>query len=373
MTVTLQLITRENFDAVACLSVFEHQLDFLASNSYSIAEASFNPFLRTRAIYLGEEPVGFLMYLAPEAHEEPAGEYGIWRFMIDAKHQGKGLGRLALQLLLDEIRACGDATRIFISYMPDNADAQRFYASFGFRETEIDESGEMVAVLAADARELVSACAQAQAFILDLDGTMVDTLGDFVAVLERVLTELGLPVVDRAFVEKTVGRGSEHLIRSCLAQVGGAPELYEQAWALYQAQYRALNGQFAEVYPGVREGLQRLRALGLPMACLTNKPAAFARELLRVKGLDGFFDKVFGGDDFERKKPDPLPLLKTCEALGSEPAKTWMIGDSSNDAQAAHAAGCSVVLVSYGYNHGEPIRQVPAQQYVDRLDQIVLS
>ncbi|MFY7863721.1 phosphoglycolate phosphatase [Roseateles sp.] len=213
----------------------------------------------------------------------------------------------------------------------------------------------------------------AQAFILDLDGTLVDTLGDFVAVLERVLAELGLPLVDRAFVEKTVGRGSEHLIRSCLAAVGGAEDLYERAWSLYQEKYRALNGQYSEVYPGVREGLQRLRALGLPMACLTNKPAAFARDLLRVKGLDVYFDHVFGGDDFARKKPDPLPLLKTCEALGSSPALTWMIGDSSNDAQAAHAAGCPVVLVSYGYNHGEPIRSVPAQQYLDRLDQLRLS
>ncbi|MCV2361672.1 phosphoglycolate phosphatase [Paucibacter sp. TC2R-5] len=211
-----------------------------------------------------------------------------------------------------------------------------------------------------------------QAFIVDLDGTLVDTLGDFVAVLERVLTGLGLAAVDRGFVELTVGRGSEHLIRSCLAQVGGDPALYEQAWQQYQMQYRVLNGQFSEVYPGAREGLQRLRCLGLPMACLTNKPAAFARELLSQKGLDGYFDKVFGGDDFERKKPDPLPLLKTCEALGSAPARTWMIGDSSNDAQAAHAAGCPVVLVSYGYNHGEPIGSVPAQQYVDRLDEIKL-
>lgn len=211
------------------------------------------------------------------------------------------------------------------------------------------------------------------AFIIDLDGTLVDTLGDFVAVLERVLSELGLATVDRAFVEQTVGRGSEHLIRSCLAHVGADAGLYERAWALYQQQYRALNGQFSAVYPGVIEGLQRLRATGLPMACLTNKPAVFARELLALKGLDGFFDKVFGGDDFARKKPDPLPLLMTCEALGTAPASTWMIGDSSNDAQAAQAAGCPVVLVSYGYNHGEPIRNVLASLYIDRLDQLKLG
>ena len=209
------------------------------------------------------------------------------------------------------------------------------------------------------------------AFMIDLDGTLVDTLGDFVAVLHAVLDELGLPRVPREFVEHTIGQGSEHLIRSVLAEVGAAAALYERAWALYQQHYARLNGQHAEVYPGVREGLAALRALGLPMACLTNKPAAFARELLRRKQLDDFFDQVFGGDDFERKKPDPLPLLKTCEALGSAPATTWMVGDSSNDARAAQAAGCPVALLAYGYNHGQPIREVPAQRYLERLDQLL--
>lgn len=209
------------------------------------------------------------------------------------------------------------------------------------------------------------------AFMIDLDGTLVDTLGDFVAVLDRVLADMSLPTVDRDFVEHTIGQGSEHLIRSVLTQVGAGPDRYEQAWTLYQHHYEALNGQFADIFPGVVEGLTQLRALGLPMACLTNKPAAFARELLRRKGLDGHFDRVFGGDDFERKKPDPLPLLKTCEALGSAPATTWMIGDSSNDAAAARAAGCPIVLVTYGYNHGQPIRAVPALRHLDRLDQLL--
>ncbi len=212
-----------------------------------------------------------------------------------------------------------------------------------------------------------------EAFIVDLDGTMVDTLGDFVAVLNRVLQDLALPAVGRDFVERTVGQGSEHLIRSTLAHVGADPALYEDAWARYQAHYTVLNGQHSEVFPGVVEGLQRLRALGRPMACLTNKPAAFARDLLAKKDLAKYFDKVFGGDDFARKKPDPLPLLKTCEALGTAPGATWMIGDSSNDARAATAAGCPVVLVRYGYNHGEPIDAVPALQHLDRLDAINLG
>ena len=209
-----------------------------------------------------------------------------------------------------------------------------------------------------------------QAAIVDLDGTMVDTLGDFVVALGLTLGELGLPVVDRAFVEMTVGKGSEHLLRRTLAQVGGDAALYDAAWAAYQRHYLAINGQHSAVYPGVVEGLQRLRAAGLRLACLTNKPTAFARPLLASKGLDGFFEVVFGGDAFASKKPDPLPLLETCRTLGTAPGATLMIGDSSNDAQAARAAGCPVWLVSYGYNHGEPIRGVPADGYLDRLDEL---
>ena len=209
-----------------------------------------------------------------------------------------------------------------------------------------------------------------RAAIIDLDGTMIDTLGDFVVVLNRVLGELSLSPVDRAFIEHTVGKGSEHLIRSTLAHVGADAALYAQAWALYQQHYLEVNGDHANVYPGVVEGLTALKARGLTLACLTNKPTAFALPLLRQKGLDGFFSVVFGGDAFERKKPDPLPLIKTCAALAAAPAQTLMVGDSSNDARAARAAGCPVVLVSYGYNHGEPVAAVDADGVVDSLDQL---
>ncbi|MDP9043298.1 MAG: phosphoglycolate phosphatase [Pseudomonadota bacterium] len=208
------------------------------------------------------------------------------------------------------------------------------------------------------------------AAIVDLDGTLVDTLGDFVAVLDGVLRALALPGVNREFVARTVGKGSEHLIRSTLHEVGADPALYERAWVLYQAHYLQVNGQHATVYPGVHEGLTRLAARGWKLACLTNKPTAFAVALLRQKGLIDFFDHVFGGDAFARKKPDPLPVLETCDALGTPASRTLMIGDSSNDARAARSAGCPVVLVSYGYNHGEPVARVDADGVVDRLDQL---
>jgi phosphoglycolate phosphatase len=118
------------------------------------------------------------------------------------------------------------------------------------------------------------------------------------------------------------------------------------------------------------EGLAQLKAMGLPLACLTNKPLSFTRPLMQAKGLTPYFAQVFGGDSFERKKPDPLPLLKTCEALQSSPARTLMVGDSSNDAQAANAAGCPVVLMTYGYNHGEPIRNTPARAWLDSMAQL---
>jgi phosphoglycolate phosphatase len=232
---------------------------------------------------------------------------------------------------------------------------------------------------------MVLAFPNIEAVIVDLDGTMVDTLGDFEVALNRSLAELGLPGVNRALVERTVGKGSEHLIRGVLAHQLALPEvkgcgqtcpaqsvdaLYDRAWVAYQRHYLAINGQFSDVYPGVLDGLQALQQRGLPLACLTNKPLAFARDLLAAKGLDGFFVQVFGGDSFERKKPDPLPIIKTCEALGVDPSATLMVGDSSNDAQAAHAASCPVVLVTYGYNHGEPIRATPANAWLDSLAEL---
>ena len=211
-----------------------------------------------------------------------------------------------------------------------------------------------------------------EAAIVDLDGTMIETVGDFEVALNRTLAELGQPAIVRGFIEQTVGKGSEHLIRSTLAEVGAAPDLYEPAWQAYQRHYLAINGQHARVYPGVLAGLQKLARSGLRLACLTNKPTAFARPLLAAKGLDGFFSQVFGGDSFARKKPDPLPLLETCRALGTAPALTLMIGDSSNDAQAARAAGCPVVLVDYGYNHGRPVVEASPDAVIKALDQLHL-
>jgi phosphoglycolate phosphatase len=223
---------------------------------------------------------------------------------------------------------------------------------------------------------------QIEAVIFDLDGTLVHTLGDFQVAVHRTMADLGLPAVSDALIEQSIGKGSEHLIRNLLAHQIARPEVkglgsacpaltvdawFDRAWQRYQDHYLAINGQFAEVYPGVLEVLQHLAGQGVPVACLTNKPLAFAQTLLKDKALTPFFGPVFGGDSFDRKKPDPLPILKTCEALGSPVARTLMVGDSSNDAQAAHAAGCPVVLVTYGYNHGQPVQDTAAAAWLDTL------
>ncbi len=232
------------------------------------------------------------------------------------------------------------------------------------------------------------------AVMVDLDGTLVDTLGDFVEALNRMLGDLPLaanegpaPQLSADQVEPMVGKGSEHLIDSALRHVlmeiprlaaqptdlaARAAALYPAAWASYQQHYLAINGHFSAVYPGAKEALAAWHRSGLPLACLTNKPLVFAKQLLAAKGLDGFFVQVFGGDSFARKKPDPLPLLSTCAAIGVLPAHCLMVGDSSNDARAARAAGCPVALVSYGYNHGLPIEGVDADAHVDSLPELAL-
>ncbi|NHZ95839.1 GNAT family N-acetyltransferase [Massilia sp. CCM 8734] len=145
MTITLQAVTEDNFDTLIELPLLPEQQDYLASNAYSIAQASFYPnSFFTRAICLDDKPIGFLMYVSLADEGQP-GEYAIYRFMIDSGEQGKGYGRRAIGLALDEIRSRPDATVIQICYWPSNPVAKDFYASLGFVETGLDEQGEMYA------------------------------------------------------------------------------------------------------------------------------------------------------------------------------------------------------------------------------------
>ena len=212
-----------------------------------------------------------------------------------------------------------------------------------------------------------------RAALIDLDGTLADTLPDFEAAVARLLLELSLPPLAAGTVGQLVGKGGMHLVRRALeiSIPGRADELFETAWDAYQHHYADVNGQGARLYPGVPQGLERLRTAGWRLGCVTNKPQGMAEALLAQLDLAQRFELVYGGDRFERRKPDPYPLLRACEALDLPPASVLMIGDSRNDAEAAHAAGCRVRLLTYGYNHGEPIKAVAADGHHDSLDLLV--
>jgi len=210
---------------------------------------------------------------------------------------------------------------------------------------------------------------------------LVDTLGDFAGALGRMLHDLALPPIDATQIERMVGKGSEHLLRSVLNHVLAPMDeaqraikieaLFAQAWS------RQLPGTLPRHQRPVCPGVPRCGPGFAGAACAWPAPGLSDQQAARVcgglvarQGAGGDFEHVFGGDSFERKKPDPLPLRKTCEALGTQPARTLMVGDSSNDAQAARAAGCPVVLVTYGYNHGQDARSVDADGWVDSLAQL---
>lgn len=209
-----------------------------------------------------------------------------------------------------------------------------------------------------------------RAAIVDLDGTMIHTAPDFLVAVNRMRSDLGLGPLDIETITHFVGKGTENLMRRVLA-VDYSPDEVEihfpQALASYHRHYLAINGDHSTLYPGVRAGLDALKEKGLRLACVTNKPIAFAVPLLEKTGLREYFELVYGGDSLPKKKPDPLPLLTVCKDFGLRPEEVVAIGDSSNDAQAARSAGCRVLNVPYGYNHGESIHDVDSDGIVPTL------
>lgn len=209
-----------------------------------------------------------------------------------------------------------------------------------------------------------------RAAIIDLDGTMLDTMPDFHVAINAMRADLGLGPIMRETIMPMVGKGSDNLIRSVLAlddDPATVERRFEDAMAGYQRHYLAINGRYSALFDGVIDGLEALRAGGIRLACVTNKPIAFTTPLLASKGLAGYFDVVYGGDSLAQKKPDPLPLLTVCTDFDLAPSSVVMIGDSSNDAQAARAAGCPALTVPYGYNHGRPVQEIDSDGIVDSL------
>ena len=209
-----------------------------------------------------------------------------------------------------------------------------------------------------------------RAVLLDLDGTLLDTAPEIAAAAADMLSELGLDPVDPLRVRDFIGKGIPHLVRRTLeASLGRAPDERRVGSAMegFFFHYAKRNGRMSKPYPGVLEGIAELRAKGFALACVTNKTAQFTIPLLEATGLAGFFPVVVSGDTMPKKKPAPDPLLEACRRLGVPAPEALMVGDSRNDALAARAAGCPVLLVPYGYTEGEDVQGIDCDGIVPSL------
>ena len=209
-----------------------------------------------------------------------------------------------------------------------------------------------------------------RAAIIDLDGTMVDTAPDFQVAINRMRDELHLAPLALDTIVDFVGKGSENLMRRVLGvdfEKNEVESRFDHALERYQHHYLQINGDHSELYAGVHEGLVTMKKGGVRLACVTNKPIAFARPLLEKKGLIDLFEVIYGGDSLAHKKPHPLPMLTVCNDFDLQPAQVVAIGDSSNDSEAARAAGCRVLTVPYGYNHGQPVQTIDTDGIVESL------
>jgi phosphoglycolate phosphatase len=229
-----------------------------------------------------------------------------------------------------------------------------------------------------------------RAVAIDLDGTLLDTIGELAAAVNAMLERLEraaatgqtrqqapgatlrLAALPGAAVRNMVGKGMANLVHRSLAAAMGeepSPELAAHALTVYQECYFALLGTTTGPYPGVMAGLDRMRDMGLPLACVTNKAERFTLPLLERTGMLDRFALVVCGDTLRERKPHPLPLLKTADHFGCAPHELLMIGDSVNDVSAARAAGCPVLCVPYGYNEGEPVDKLDFDDMIGDLSE----
>jgi len=212
--------------------------------------------------------------------------------------------------------------------------------------------------------------------MFDLDGTLMDSVPDLAAAVDKMLMLLGREPAGIERVRDWVGNGSRVLVRRALAgqldHDGVSDELADEALALFMQAY-AGGHELTAVYPGVRECLDWLREREVKLAIITNKPAQFIEPLLEEKGLAGYFDWLVGGDTLPQQKPDPAALFWVMDKAGVAPGESLFVGDSRNDVRAAKAATVRSVALTYGYNHGEPIADEQPALVLDDLRELVAS
>jgi phosphoglycolate phosphatase len=215
--------------------------------------------------------------------------------------------------------------------------------------------------------------ARPQMVLIDLDGTLIDSVPDLAYCIDALMARLDLPARGEIKVRQWVGNGIERLVkRALLDRLDGEPDqaLLDKALPIYFDLYKENLSKRSRLYPGVEEGLQFLRGAGYKLGCITNKAAAFTEPLLKDLGIYDYFRIVVSGDTLPVKKPDPQPLLHAARFFKVEPGRALMVGDSISDVKAARAAGFQVVCVGYGYNHGQDIRDARPDAVIDSLAQL---
>ena len=209
--------------------------------------------------------------------------------------------------------------------------------------------------------------------LIDVDGTLVDSVPDLAYCVDEMMAVLGRPLYGEAAVRNWVGNGVERLVRRALiGQLDGEPEEsdFERAYPIFLDLYADNTSKRSVLYPGVREGIDYLRANGYPLGCVTNKVAQFTLPLLKDLGVFDAFSLVVSGDSLPEKKPHPMPLLHAAKHFGVEPRDALMIGDSVSDVKAARAAGFGIICMSYGYNHGQDIREANPDAVIDSMAEL---
>jgi phosphoglycolate phosphatase len=183
--------------------------------------------------------------------------------------------------------------------------------------------------------------------LLDLDGTLVNSVPDLAAALNRLMQARGLAGFSQPETALMVGDGVARLVERAFAARDRTPDA--AAVAEYSADYLQHAAVETRPYPGVAHGLHTLAREGWKLAVCTNKPEKAARTLLTALGLGALFAAVGGGDSFPVRKPDPAHLLATLKAAAGEPGHAVMAGDHANDVAAARGAGVPCIFAAWGY------------------------
>jgi phosphoglycolate phosphatase len=209
--------------------------------------------------------------------------------------------------------------------------------------------------------------------LIDVDGTLVDSVPDLAYCVDVLMERLGRPPHGEAAVRNWVGNGVERLVRRALVgQLDGEPADadFARAYPIFLALYAENTSKRSVLYPGVRKGLDWMAAAGYRLGCVTNKAAQFTIPLLTDLGVIDRFGIVVSGDTLTQKKPDPAPLLHSAAHFGVDPTQSLMVGDSVSDVKAAREAGFHIICMSYGYNHGEDIRLAKPDAVIDSMVEI---